>query len=454
MTLRLLGTGAADGWPAAFCTCSSCTTERAAGRVRAQSAALLDDSVLLDCAPSTPLAAERLGISLADVSLVLFTHQHSDHFSPATLMYRSWSSAAPLTVAGPPDVVRTAAQWVLPDSGVDFVPVRPGDSFTHGAHRVRVLAADHATGLGVEDEPDAVLFDVSGPSGRVLYATDTGPLPEATVGAVRDAAFDAVVLEESFGDKHDHGTRHLDLTTFPEQVRRLRAVGAVVAGTRVVATHLSHHNPPTPELTRRLADWGVDVLPDGAEVLTGAAAPERRGTLRTLVIGGARSGKSREAERILAGVADVTYVATSYPPGPDVEWQERVARHVAQRPDHWQTLETLDLVGLLQDDGAPLLVDCLTLWLTRVMDRHDAWDDETWEANAQKAVGEEITALVKAWQTTTRRVVAVSNEVGQGVVPDGAGTRRFRDEMGRLNAAIAAVSEDVRLVVAGRVVAL
>src|SRR5690606_29565905 len=89
MSLRLVGTGAADGWPTPFCACASCSAERASGRVRAQAAALLDCEVLLDCGPSTPLAAERLGISLAGVRLLLWTHQHSDHFSPATLMYRA-----------------------------------------------------------------------------------------------------------------------------------------------------------------------------------------------------------------------------------------------------------------------------------------------------------------------------------------------------------------------------
>lgn len=452
MTLRLLGTGAADGWPAAFCRCSSCTAERAGGRVRAQACALLDDTVLLDCPPSAPLAAERLGVDLSAVTLILFTHQHSDHFSPATLMYRSWSTDRPLTVAGPPGVVRAAREWLPDDAAVTFRAVRPGDTFTHGDHTVRALAADHPTRLGRDGEPEAVLYDVASPATRILYATDTGPLPEETVAAVGGAAYDAVVLEESFGDRTDHGTHHLDLATFPVQIRRLREVRAVVERTKVVATHLSHHNPPAPELARRLADWGVDLLPDGAEVLPGGmAAPTRR---RTLVLGGARSGKSREAERMLADADDVTYVATSYPPGEDLEWQERVARHRAQRPARWRTEETLDLTRLLSEDGGPLLIDCLTLWLTRVMDRHDAWDDASWQQWAADAVADEVAGLVEAWRATRRRVIAVSNEVGQGVVPESAGTRRFRDEMGRLNAAVAAASDDVRLVVAGRVVDL
>ena len=169
------------------------------------------------------------------------------------------------------------------------------------------------------------------------------------------------------------------------------------------------------------------------------------------MLGGARSGKSREAERLLASEPEVIYVATAYPADHDPEWSERVRRHRDRRPAHWSTLETLDLVPLLDGDGPPLLVDCLTLWLTRVMDRHDAWDDAAWAGGAEKAVAADVEALVEAWRTTARRVVAVSNEVGQGVVPDTSAGRRFRDQMGRLNARVAAVTEDVLWCTAGRV---
>ncbi|MGH3369749.1 MAG: bifunctional adenosylcobinamide kinase/adenosylcobinamide-phosphate guanylyltransferase, partial [Nocardioidaceae bacterium] len=244
----------------------------------------------------------------------------------------------------------------------------------------------------------------------------------------------------------------LHLSTFAAQLHRRREVGAVTSHTDVAAVHLSHHNPPTRELARRLADWGARVVDDGTRLGRPSGVVEPPG--RTLVIGGARSGKSREAERILATEADVTYVATSYPLGNDEEWDQRVLRHRADRPGHWRTLETLDLPALLRESGTPLLVDCLTLWLTRVLDRHGAWDDATWAEGGEKAVLAEVDDLVEAWRHTRRRVVAVTNEVGQGVVPDTASGRRFRDLMGRVNARIAAVTEDVRWCVAGRVTRL
>jgi adenosylcobinamide kinase/adenosylcobinamide-phosphate guanylyltransferase len=176
--------------------------------------------------------------------------------------------------------------------------------------------------------------------------------------------------------------------------------------------------------------------------------------MRTLVIGGARSGKSRAAESLLVDAAEVTYVATAYEPGDDVEWQERVALHRARRPEHWTTVESLDLAGLLAADGGPLLVDCLTLWLTRMLDRHECWDDQVWAAGGADALHSEVETLLGALGDSARDVVLVTNEVGQGVVPATASGRRFRDEMGLLNTAVAAECDDMLWCVAGRVVRL
>ena len=445
MNLTLLGTGSADGWPNPHCGCASCSAARSAGSLRGQTAALLDGVLLLDCGPETPHAAQRAGLDLTRLRHVLITHAHPDHCAPAFLLFRSWVGSDPLDVVGPPDVVEQARMWVAPDSPVNFVPVSAGDRLTLASYDVRVLAALHG------DEGACVLYDVTGPGGRLLYATDTGPLPQATVEAVRGAAFDVLLLEETFGDLTTHGTDHLDLRSFPEQLRRLRAVGAVTERTDVAAVHLSHHNPPTPELHRRLAAWGARVVDDGGAL---GSRPDQPPAVRTLVVGGARSGKSSEAERLLAAEVEVVYVATAYPADHDDEWASRVRLHQERRPAHWTTVETTDLVPLLAADGPPMLVDCLTLWLTRVMDRHDAWEDATWAATGEQAVLDEVDRLARAWRTTGRRVVAVTNEVGQGVVPESSAGRRFRDLMGHLNARIAAETEDVRWCVAGRVTRL
>ncbi|MCF6508367.1 cobalamin biosynthesis protein CobU [Blastococcus sp. MG754426] len=267
MRVTLLGTGAADGWPNPWCTCGSCADSRRRGELRRPTSALVDGTVLLDLAPAPPPD----GISLAGVRTVLVTHDHADHCAPLALLARQWvRRTQPLTVVGPSPVLTTLRPWLGPDDPVDLVAVEPGGTLHRAGYRIRALAAEH--------EVPTVLYDVTGPDGaRLLYATDTGPLPPSTVEAVRGAAYDVVLLEETFGDVPDHGTGHLDLRTFPDQVARMRAAGAVTGDTDVVAVHLGHHNPPAAELADRLAACGARLVPDGATV----EARTRRAALRT-----------------------------------------------------------------------------------------------------------------------------------------------------------------------------
>ncbi len=453
--LQLLGTGSADGWPNPFCTCASCLGARARGEVRGQSAALLDGTVLLDCGPEVPRAAVRAGADLGRVRLVLLTHAHPDHTSPAFLLFRAWAGQDdPLVVAGPADAVKPHAPWAAPDAPLTLQVVTAGEELVVAGYRCRAVPGAH--------EVTTLLWDVTCPDGsRLLYATDTGPLPPTALEAVRDRAYDLVLLEETFGDTTDHGTSHLDLATLPRQLAALRGVGALTPATRVVATHLSHHNPPTDELARRLDAWGVQLHPDGATLATGPTAGTTAGTgtgstgllpRRTLVLGGARSGKSTHAERLLADRADVVYLATAGGRTGDADWDARVALHRERRPAGWSTVESSDVVALLDTDGPPLLVDCLALWCTATLDAAGAWDQDAWHhGDARQLYDRSVTALLTAWRRTNRQVVAVSNEVGSGVVPATWSGRVFRDELGRLNAAVAGASERVDLVVAGTV---
>jgi adenosylcobinamide kinase / adenosylcobinamide-phosphate guanylyltransferase len=171
---------------------------------------------------------------------------------------------------------------------------------------------------------------------------------------------------------------------------------------------------------------------------------------RTLVLGGARSGKSIAAERMLADVPEVVYVATGGDDSGDSEWADRVAKHQARRPASWGLAETIDLVPLLDASGPPLLIDCLTLWLSRTMDDVDVWS----ELSRADLVEQRIAELTAAWSATSRRVVAVSNDVGSGIVPADPGTRLFRDLMGRLNTTISLASDQVLWTIAGRTLPL
>jgi adenosylcobinamide kinase/adenosylcobinamide-phosphate guanylyltransferase len=175
---------------------------------------------------------------------------------------------------------------------------------------------------------------------------------------------------------------------------------------------------------------------------------------RVLVLGGARSGKSATAERLLAGRDQVDYVATgAAPDASDPEWAARVATHRERRPPHWATLETRDLEGVLAGPdlsarqlATPVLVDCLSTWLAGVMDECGLWSAAP---GADQALATRLDGLLDAWRATRRTVVAVSSEVGSGVVPATASGARYRDELGLLNTRVAAQGQQVWLCTAG-----
>ncbi|MBL4926620.1 bifunctional adenosylcobinamide kinase/adenosylcobinamide-phosphate guanylyltransferase [Fuscibacter oryzae] len=156
----------------------------------------------------------------------------------------------------------------------------------------------------------------------------------------------------------------------------------------------------------------------------------------SLVVGGARSGKSRLAEGLVrAAGLPLTYIATAQ--AWDDEMAARIAQHRDDRGGGWQTVEApRDLCGALAGAQGAVLVDCATLWLTNVM-------------LAEGDLGTEVAAVLAALQAHPGPVVVVSNEVGWGIVPENALARRFRDEQGRLNQQIAALADLVVGVMAG-----
>ena len=159
----------------------------------------------------------------------------------------------------------------------------------------------------------------------------------------------------------------------------------------------------------------------------------------TLVLGGARSGKSTFAEQLVAGsgLAGV-YIATAE--AHDGEMDARIAAHRARRGDGWITVEApLDLAGAIAREAEPdriVLVDCLTLWVTNLM-----------------MAGEDMDAafggLLAALEGADGPVLLVSNEVGQGIVPDNAMARAFRDHAGILHQRVAGIADTVYFVIAG-----
>ncbi|SDC43072.1 adenosylcobinamide kinase /adenosylcobinamide-phosphate guanylyltransferase [Geodermatophilus telluris] len=165
---------------------------------------------------------------------------------------------------------------------------------------------------------------------------------------------------------------------------------------------------------------------------------------RVLVLGGSRSGKSAHAESLVADRADVVYLATSAPVADDAEWARRVAAHRARRPVGWTTVETTAPSDLLR--GGTVLVDSVTTWVAALMDETGVWREEP---GAPDRLAGRVDALVNAWAMTPAHVVAVSDEVGLGVVPESRAGRLFRDALGEVNQRLAGTADEVWFVVAG-----
>ncbi len=159
----------------------------------------------------------------------------------------------------------------------------------------------------------------------------------------------------------------------------------------------------------------------------------------TFILGGARSGKSRHGEALITALPPPWhYIATAE--ALDAEMTTRIAQHQTRRGPGWSTTEApLDLAPALLDAeqaARPVLVDCLTLWLSNLM-------------AAGRDIDQESTALCQTLAAMTVPVVLISNEVGLGIVPDNALARRFRDSAGWLNQTIAATADKVIFVAAG-----
>jgi adenosylcobinamide kinase / adenosylcobinamide-phosphate guanylyltransferase len=316
-----------------------------------------------------------------------------------------------------------------------------------GAYRVRPVA--DARGAG-----ETGGWDVTGPDGRrLLYPARPGAVPVPPEGA---SAYDIAFL---------------DLLGQPAQLGLLRRRGLITADTVTVVAFADHRVPAEGELRRRCRFWGAELAGDGDTVTTARSVKNEWTIRRVLVLGGARSGKSEQAELRLAGEPDVTYVAAG-PEGPagtggtagpggtagdaewaagDTEWAARVAAHRARRPAWWRTIETTDLAGVLAGARGALLIDGIGTWLAAAMDECGAWDGS---AESAARLAARIAGLVGAWRQAGAYVVAVSDEAGLGVVPGTPAGRLFRDELGRLNQVLAAESEEAELVVAGRVLPL
>ena len=172
----------------------------------------------------------------------------------------------------------------------------------------------------------------------------------------------------------------------------------------------------------------------------------------TLVLGGARSGKSAHAERLAAqSGCEVVYIATAR--AGDGEMADRIAHHRRSRPLHWTTVEEplllADAIARHSTPSTVVLVDCLTLWLSNLMFSDGRIYPDTGAISLPPLLGAQRAALLDVLARAAGDIVLVSNEVGMGIVPMGAVSRSFADEAGRLNQSLAAACDRVFFVAAG-----
>ena len=240
------------------------------------------------------------------------------------------------------------------------------------------------------------------------------------------------------------GMRHL-----PAIAARLieEGIAADVTATCICDASLPGQRAVQARLEDLAAEAAAAGLTNPAVVVVDTSRP--RPGRRVLVLGGSASGKSAYAERLLAAEPAVTYVATARGNAEDPEWTARIEIHRRRRPASWTTAETTDLPKVLgQDDRGALLIDSVTNWLAQAMDDAGCWADPP-PAEAGERLDDAIDALVGAWAAASFTAVAVSDEVGSGVVPPSRAGRAFRDALGRLNQRLATAADEAWLVTAG-----
>jgi adenosylcobinamide kinase/adenosylcobinamide-phosphate guanylyltransferase len=317
-------------------------------------------------------------------------------------------------LGGPPRVGAGAGGGASAGGGADRDRAGTGVSAGGGGHIVREVPGG---------------WDVTGPDGQRLLCARTGEVPEPPEDA---RPYDYAVLD-MLGD--------------PTWLGLLRVRGLVTDSTRIGLACADHRAASEHELTGLCEAWEVQVPRDGCQIEPRRYAAKRR----VLVVGGARSGKSERAERRVAAQPDVTYVATGPDRPGDGEWAARVAEHRARRPAWWRTAETTELAAVLRSATGTLLIDGIGTWLASVMDECGVWDGDP---VGRKRLAARTDELVRAWRETLNYVVAVSDEVGLGVIPETPAGRLFRDELGKLNQALSRESEMTEFVLAGRVLPL
>jgi phosphoribosyl 1,2-cyclic phosphate phosphodiesterase len=265
MTIKLLGTGAADGIPGIFT--SSEVSRRAlqpgSKDCRTRAAALIDDCIKLDLGPDTLAQIQRHGLDPTLWDSIVFTHSHEDHFTVSEIQYALYpfnpNEYTPFTIYCNPTIA-----WLIweryPDWPLDVVTTEVFKTFNIGNYRMTPVLAKHAE----PEECQNLIFEKDGR--RFGYMTDTGWWPEITWEYLQNARLDAMVIECTDG-LHDSGyDGHLALEELVGVVERLRKSEALAPNAPILTTHHSHLGGFHEELEAAMAPHGIQPGFDGLEI--------------------------------------------------------------------------------------------------------------------------------------------------------------------------------------------
>lgn len=261
MRILYMGTAAAEGWPALFCSCPICTQAREMGGrdLRTRTQVLLDDDLLLDFPPDTYCHALRHGLNLGDIHTLLVTHSHMDHWFPTDLIHRhehfGHGVKGVLDVYGNKAVEDTFKAHILIDrfkphpidSAVHYHVVRGGDSFFSGGWEITAVPADH-------DQREECLVYICKKNGKtVFYGHDTGTnFSQEAWELIAAEHYDLVSLDATMGLK-TIGGYHMGLSDVEWMLEKLASLGCVDSKTRKIISHFSHNGGMTHE---QLTAWG------------------------------------------------------------------------------------------------------------------------------------------------------------------------------------------------------
>ena len=258
MTIRLLGTGGAEGIPALFGDDPVSEWARAHGGrdLRTHASAIVDEGLKIDLSPDTPVQMLANDLRATDWDLLLFTHSDDDHFAIAQLQYALYPFTAchalPFPIYGN-DVVLAKIRAAYPHWPFDLVRMAPFEAFETAGYRITPLRARHTPG------EECFNFLVERDGRRLVYATDTGVWPEETLTHLRGVRLDLLVVECTNAFRPSDYPGHLDLQTLAYLLSRLREGGALDERSRVVTTHHSAAGGA------RHCDLGPALAPLGAE---------------------------------------------------------------------------------------------------------------------------------------------------------------------------------------------